>query len=165
MRHMRQQVKRTIVGFTLIELLVAIAIFAIAAALGVPAFNDVVANNRMTTQINRLVLALNLARGEAVTRKVDVVVAAAAGGWADGWTVTETGSNTVLRVDQKLAAGTLTGLSGGVAITSVTYEASGMIDGVNTYTFDLCDSEALSDRQISISATGRVNMNSSYACP
>ena len=55
-------------GFTLIELLTTVALIAIILALGVPAFTQLTQNNRMTSHMNTLTAALQLARSEAVTR-------------------------------------------------------------------------------------------------
>ena len=49
-------------GFTLVELMIGLAIAAIVLSIGVPSFGDLMRNNRMTTQVNELVGALNLAR-------------------------------------------------------------------------------------------------------
>lgn len=52
-------------GFTLIELMVTLVVLAILAAVGVPSFQNMMKDNRRTTQINELVSGLNLARSEA----------------------------------------------------------------------------------------------------
>ena len=49
-------------GFSLIELMITVALAAIVLAMGVPAFGDLVQDNRMATLINDLVTDLNLAR-------------------------------------------------------------------------------------------------------
>jgi type IV fimbrial biogenesis protein FimT len=61
-------------GFTLIELMVTLAVAAIVLTVAVPSFQDLVRNNRLATQANQLVSALNLARSEAVKRGVRVTV-------------------------------------------------------------------------------------------
>lgn len=55
-------------GFTLIELMVTLAIAAIVLTIGVPSFQSVIRNNQLTTRINSLVGAINLARSEAIKR-------------------------------------------------------------------------------------------------
>ena len=55
-------------GFTLIELLVVIFVSSIVLALGIPAFNQFMATNRMAAAVNDLVSAMHIARSEAVKR-------------------------------------------------------------------------------------------------
>lgn len=61
-------------GFTLIELLVTLVVAIVLVSIGVPMFKSITANSRATAQVNTLVTALNLARGEAVTRGVTVTI-------------------------------------------------------------------------------------------
>ena len=51
---------------TLIELLVTLAVVAIALGTAIPSFNAMLARNRLTTQTNDLLLAVNMARSEAL---------------------------------------------------------------------------------------------------
>lgn len=82
-------------GFTLVELMVVVAVAAIVLTLGVPSFYTLIQNNRATTQVNDLVMALSLARSEAVRRGVPVSLCASqdqatcSGGtdWQVGWLV------------------------------------------------------------------------------
>ena len=81
-------------GFTLIELIVTIAIAAIVLVMGVPSFQDTIRNNRLATQANELISALNLARSEAIKRGVTVSICKSANGstcggsgWSNGWIV------------------------------------------------------------------------------
>lgn len=83
-------------GFTLIELLVSIVVLTVALALGVPAFKEFIKNNRVAAQANNLVLAIQMARSEAVKRGSAAVICAAnadldgcstSNDWTTGWIV------------------------------------------------------------------------------
>lgn len=63
-------------GVTLIELLVALGVMATLLTLGIPAFSDFLAANRMGAAANDVVSALHLARSEAVKRRTTVVFCA-----------------------------------------------------------------------------------------
>ena len=82
-------------GFTLIELMVVVALAAIMLTLAVPSFQNMIANNRITSHTNELVMAINMARSEAVKRNVRVILCRSAdpvasppscGGSANDWT-------------------------------------------------------------------------------
>jgi type IV fimbrial biogenesis protein FimT len=85
-------------GFTLIELMITLLIAAVVLGVGVPNFQEFIANNRMAAATNDLVSVLHLARGEAVKRRANVTICASAdwdnfavsscaggGRLADGW--------------------------------------------------------------------------------
>ena len=61
-------------GFSLIELMVIISVLALALGLGIPAFNDMLSNSRMSTVANNHVTSLHAARGEAISRQASVVL-------------------------------------------------------------------------------------------
>ncbi|MCA1805453.1 MAG: GspH/FimT family pseudopilin [Xanthomonadaceae bacterium] len=79
--------KTKITGFTLIELMVTISIAAILLAIGVPSFQAIIENNRLATQSNELITAVNLARSEAIKRSCDITIDPGANGYVQGWTV------------------------------------------------------------------------------
>lgn len=81
-------------GFTLIELMVTIALAAIILTQAVPSFNALVQNNRLISQKNEFISALNLARSEALKRGVRVTVCASTDrtscdttNWEKGWII------------------------------------------------------------------------------
>ena len=75
-------------GFTLVELMAVIAIVAILGSLGVPAFRDLLLNQRLVAASNGFLAALNLARTEAIQRSQRVHVVALNGtDWTSGWAV------------------------------------------------------------------------------
>jgi type IV fimbrial biogenesis protein FimT len=63
-------------GFTLIELLVLMMVLALTLGLGVPAFNAMMANGRMSVAANDIVSSLHAARSEALTRSRSVTLCA-----------------------------------------------------------------------------------------
>ena len=61
-------------GFTVQELMIALAIAGILLGLAVPSFQTALYNNRLTSQANQLIAALNSARSEALKRGVRVTI-------------------------------------------------------------------------------------------
>lgn len=70
----RMLVSKSLSGFTLIELMVTIAVGVILLTIAAPSFKEIIQNNRLATQVNDFVTALNLARSEAIKRGVRVTV-------------------------------------------------------------------------------------------
>jgi len=79
-------------GFTLIELMISLGILAILATMAVPSFQGVIEKNRVTSQANFLLSAVQTARSEAVRRGVPIGFSAIGGDYDDGWCV-HTGIN------------------------------------------------------------------------
>ena len=67
-------------GFTLIELMFTIVVLAVLLGIGVPNFRDFVRNSRLTSAANDLLTDVNLARSEAVKRRVPVTLCKSANG-------------------------------------------------------------------------------------
>ena len=61
-------------GFTLLEMMFTIALLAVIVGIGVPNLRDFVRNSRMTAAANDIVTDFNLARSEAVKRRVPVTL-------------------------------------------------------------------------------------------
>ena len=103
-------------GFTLVELVVTMSIAAILLTQAVPSFNAMIANNRITAQVNELVTAINMGRSEAARLNTTVIMCGSAnpttatpacGGAVTGWLLFasgdtnnafNTGTDTLLRV-------------------------------------------------------------------
>jgi type IV fimbrial biogenesis protein FimT len=80
--------QRRICGFTVIEVLIAMAIVAILLGSAVPAFRGAIERLQLSTTTNDLLLAINLARTEATSRRKRVAVAPrVANDWSSGWHV------------------------------------------------------------------------------
>ena len=61
-------------GFTIIELMFTVMLVAVLLAIGVPNFRDFVRNSRIAGATNDIVTDFNVARSEAVKRRVPVTV-------------------------------------------------------------------------------------------
>jgi type IV fimbrial biogenesis protein FimT len=59
-------------GFTIVELMTTIMVASILLAVAVPSFRKMTVTNRLTTQANDMVSAVNLARSEAIKRNASV---------------------------------------------------------------------------------------------
>lgn len=148
----------------MVELVVTVALVAITLGLAVPAFLDMIRNNRVATQANELVTAFIVARSEAVKRGVEIRVTAGANGWGSGWSVrtgdinrdgdvADEGENEVLRQFDALAeGGTLAPFNEGT--TTVNFNSEGTTAGNECFNMAFT-SEFL--RSISVSAAGHVS--------
>jgi type IV fimbrial biogenesis protein FimT len=65
---------RDVSGFTLLELMTTILVGSVLLAIAVPSFKQMTASNRLTTQANEFVAALNLSRSEAIKRNTGVTL-------------------------------------------------------------------------------------------
>lgn len=85
-------------GFTLIELMVTLAVFGLLAAFAAPSVTGLMRSNRLSTQTNEFISALNIARSEAVKRGTVVTLCISDGNatpncdsastsWQDGWII------------------------------------------------------------------------------
>ncbi len=157
-------------GFTLIELMITLAIATILMTVAVPSFNDTVTNNRITTQTNDLVSALNLARMEAIHRGTSVSICpssnqsscSGSNDWSIGWIVYEdtnvTGSTAVTELIRTW--GSLSGSPSVTASNSATflrYAADGSLGSSRSIAHQVTNCAYTQRRQISISAAGRVS--------
>jgi type IV fimbrial biogenesis protein FimT len=156
-------------GFTLIELLVSLTVAGILFAVGIPAFNSFVQNDRDTGQVNSLVASFNYARSEAVKRAspygITVCPSASqtacdAGPWTEGWIVTYidpvTAANTVVlqAIPALNPVNTVTPVAG--PATGITFTSNGTAPAA-PFTLRICDPRgAAFARQVEVNLTGRV---------
>ena len=73
-RHVQLPAVRRSAAFTLVELVTTLAVTLTALAVGVPAFESLIDNQRIHAGTNRLVAHLQFARSEAVKRDVRVIM-------------------------------------------------------------------------------------------
>lgn len=171
--------------------MVTLFIASFIVTMAVPSFTLTIQNNRLTTQGNDFVSALNLARTESIKRGVRVAVCKSADastcdtsttGWEQGWIVfmdtdaddTRDTGETILLTSPGLASGsTLTGDSGSDVKNYISYRPSGKttfpVNGGEVELI-LCDerNDDSVSKAISVSPTGRVSTipatSSSLSC-
>lgn len=163
-------------GFTLIELVMTVFLGTTMLTLGTPMFTDVMLNNRMVTETNLLVSALNTARSEAIKRGERVTLCKSndqtscgdsSVNWEDGWIVFNDPNNTgvydngteeLLLVSTGLESDST--LRVGTNFSAyVSYLPSGRSSGNGgvSDTFRLCDERgAEHGRAMRINAVGRI---------
>lgn len=174
-------------GFTLIELIVVVALAAILMTLAVPSFQNIVANNRVTAHTNELVMAINMARSEAVKRNVRVILCRSAnptaatptcGGsantWTTGWLLFASGDanqtyqaavDTLIRVGDAARTG-IRIRTNGTADNNLQINSNGTTnEGGGTAAFAICDDrdndgdfDEQWGRQIQVSPSGHVRL-------
>jgi type IV fimbrial biogenesis protein FimT len=161
-----------IAGFTIIELMVALAMAAILVAIAIPSFRETMARNRIVTQSNEFVGAVNLARSEAITRNTNVTVCRAAtaaatncagslGSWAQ-WIVRNAAGGVIRRGTVPTYGGTLR-VSSNLAADSVTFSSDGLARTggalVNNLNFTVCTTTVTVDniRRVTLGAGSRLS--------
>ncbi len=89
-------------GMTLFDVLIALGVAAMVMVMGVPSFQTVINNQRITSVTNEMVMTLNLAKSEAIKRVAYVSVCKSSDGvncsagvaeWDDGWIVFSNATN------------------------------------------------------------------------
>ena len=138
-------------GFSVIELMVVLAILGILASLAAPAFNESIASTRVKTVASDIHLSLLRARSEAIKRNNDVTVAASAGDWKSGWTIT---NSTISSIIERHAA--TTGTLSITGATSITYVPSGRASAtVGGTKISISSADTQTERCISIILSGQ----------
>jgi type IV fimbrial biogenesis protein FimT len=91
-----RQSRRHSAGFTILELMITVAVLSILLGIAVPNFTNFIRNNRIATQTNNLIGALNYARAETALRGRPVSICAAnadrtgclgQNDWRNGWVI------------------------------------------------------------------------------
>jgi type IV fimbrial biogenesis protein FimT len=151
--------KKNTAGFTLIELMVVVTVLITLAAVAVPSFNNIIANQRIKSASYELFASLMIARSEAIKRNEDVTIASASGGWQQGWTITQ--GNTVIKVQPPL-----TKISVSRAPSSLLFRKNGRLTATSSplFQFDIDPVNANFKRCISIELSG-LPKTAKGACP
>lgn len=146
-------------GFTLIELMVTITVLGIIISLAAPSFSKMLQDNRMITLASELQGSLQMARAEAIKRRVDVVLCKSNSGatdcsngtdWQGGWLMRSTDG--VIKVWDAVQGATLTGPSSGI-----TFRGNGLTSSSES-TWTAAYSSCTQNRSITVSTTGRATL-------
>lgn len=161
-------------GITLLELLITLAVASLLLSAGVPGFRNVILDNRLASEANEFVTAVNLARSAAVryqrnatvcaSTNFDAAVPTCAAGtdWSNGWIVwvdkdrdSATDANEIVIVNGPLS-GSTTFTS--TAASGFTYDALGF--GVTAGdALTMCDNRSgETGRVISVNNVGRTSV-------
>jgi type IV fimbrial biogenesis protein FimT len=154
-------------GFTLVELMVTLAVAAVLAMVAVPGMTQLFRSARLSTQTDQLVSALNLARLEAVKRRVDMQLCGAANNmsepynctsataadWTNKWVIVPQGGGSVMRYFDVKTGLTLT--TAPAATTSVTFNGT-IGSAAAAASFILCVSGER-EQQVDVALSGHVS--------
>ncbi|MEX0941072.1 MAG: GspH/FimT family pseudopilin [Pseudomonadales bacterium] len=159
-------------GFTLLELMIVLVIAGIAMGAAFPAFQGMITRNRIATQTNDLLLAINVARSEALRVSGIVSVQAIDGGdanseFGEGYCVVVGNPGDCDGADEPGGADPRpfrvfpalvgqTRLDSVENVTSLQFNSLGALSGTAgaTRAFDICHPD-VAGRRIVITAIGR----------
>lgn len=151
-------------GFTLIEMMIVIAIIALIVSVGIPQYNSVVMNGRLSTQANELQGLLQLARSEAATNRVQTLVCGSTdqancntNNWEQGVIAFRNrDGNNVAAADEliRVLPATTNGITIRGANGNLRYLTDGTMTGVQI--LRICDNRGVNNsRQIFINTSGQ----------
>lgn len=136
-------------GFTLIEVIVGLAILAILATIAVPAYQSLIATQRVSAVTNDLHSALVLARSESLKRNKSVSLGATGAGWQQGWSIASPDAGAPAILSHSVASGIGIASSANV----VTFSPSGRTSAVNFEITSDINSDAV--RCLKLTSDGR----------
>lgn len=176
---MFNRLKRSL-GYSLIELMVTLALAGILMGVAVPSFTAVIDSNRLTTDANDLVTAINLARSEAIKRNLRVTLCKSANGsscnannnWSQGWIIFtdqnndatyDSNADTLLRV-QANKANTISMVGDTNVANDISYIATGQSQLSGT--IKICDERTGNvGINVLLNNLGRVATQKNISCP
>lgn len=151
------------------ELMVTLIIVGIVVGIGIPSFRQLIRGGELTSRANSIIVAMQLARSEAISRGRPVMACpstdglACGGSWAEGWLVatdgdtagTVDGNDEILRVEA--ASNELN--ANGPEFVRFTADGLNDSDVAQVIRLERPDCGTGRAREIRISATGRAQVN------
>ena len=154
--------RRVSTGVTLIEMLIGLIIISIGMTVAVPSFQGMVARNNVATEVNEMLLAINLARSEAGRQGTGISVQAKAAvegnEFGAGYCVVPSSqgncdANVIRDFPATNEDASLDFIDAGGA-TAIVFSARGGLQGFDNVSLDYCY-EGQQGRRIFISPIGR----------
>ncbi len=153
-------------GFTLIELMIALVVIGIGLAITVPAMRNFTNANRKAEQINKLVSDITYTKSETVTQGKSFCVKSNSGTatWDGGWKIVDKATNTMIRTSTTTTvAGETMASTGGS--TQLCFRPDGSVStAFAVEQCSACVNTLNQEKQLKVSVTGRISLNSQYAC-
>jgi type IV fimbrial biogenesis protein FimT len=139
-------------GFTLIELLVTIAVAVILATIAVPNFQNLLARNKLASDYNSILSAVNYTRSEAVKKRGNVTlsVSSTGGVWDLEVTYNDGANDVVLRKLEPVGSGVV------ISNSTLAFNALGRLAACDTDAVSNCQI-TLGDMSITVNPAGSVN--------
>jgi type IV fimbrial biogenesis protein FimT len=159
-KHMKQR------AFTLIELLVTLVVTGVIVTLAVPAFGEIITNQRRQDAAQQLASGIRTARTEAILRGQPVVIRAIDKDWSKGWQIVVDPKNSAddLVLVERARSGKVPVMGNGPVRRSIRFDALGVPRGGGSFlagTLFICDSKAaVSHYTVVMARTGRVRIDS-----
>lgn len=144
-------------GFTLIEAMVVVVLLAVLAALAMPSFTTMIANQRVNSATQELLTLLQFARAEGVYKRTESAVTVTGQKWE-----AKVG-NKVLREATLSDVVSVAASSSGGVIFEVSGQARPASGGANTYTVSVSAANASRVQCVGVTRAGLVRQLPSVA--
>lgn len=151
-------------GFTLLELMVTVSVLAILTTVAVPAYSNLIANQRAKAAALDLYTDLIRSRSEALKRRSSITLQASSTVWESGWLVADASSAT-LSVHDATPTITIRAANGTSNPAAVVYQSSGRLAGGTAPTFVVASSAVTGIAYcVSADLSGRPFMTKGSTC-
>lgn len=148
-----QSSRRASQGFTLVELMIALAVLAVLAGIALPAYRELIAEQRNRSVANELHSALALARSEAVKRNVNITLVPMPT-WTEGWRIASPIAGQADLLSQAQPAG----VTIDSAAAGITFTPSGRTTGAATFELT-SDTDTTAVRCLNLGVDGRASVD------